>query len=92
MKKLMKFTKDSVKIDPVAETDKIVTWLKKEVAFELHKKGAVLGLSGGIDSSVVLALCVKALGPDKILAVMLPERDSSPESLYLAKCLQSSLV
>ncbi len=87
MKKLMKFTKDSVKIDPVAETDKIVTWLKKEVAFELHKKGAVLGLSGGIDSSVVLALCVKALGPDKILAVMLPERDSSPESLYLAKML-----
>lgn len=87
MKRLMKFTKDSVKIDPVAETDKIVTWLKKEVAFELHKKGAVLGLSGGIDSSVVLALCVKALGPDKILAVMLPERDSSPESLYLAKML-----
>ena len=87
----MKFNKDSIKIDPVAETEKIVTRLKEEIAFKLRKKGALVGVSGGIDSSVVLALCVKAIGSEKVLAVMLPERDSSPDSLSLAKILTNKL-
>ncbi len=87
----MKFTKDSIKIDPAKETKRIISKLKEEIAFVLHKKGAVVGVSGGIDSSVVLALCVKAIGPEKVLAVMLPERDSSPDSLHLAKILTNKL-
>ena len=83
----MNFSKDSIKIDPARETEKIVTKLKSELVQKLHKKGAVLGISGGVDSSVVLALCVKALGNEKILALMLPEKDSSPDSLELAKVL-----
>ncbi len=87
----MKFTKDSIKIDPAKETKRIISKLKEEIAFVLRKKGAVVGVSGGIDSSVVLALCVKAIGPEKVLAVMLPERDSSPDSLHLAKILTNKL-
>ncbi|MEN3007907.1 NAD(+) synthase [Pseudothermotoga sp.] len=50
-------------------------------------KGAVVGVSGGIDSAVVLTLCSKALGSDKVLGLILPERDSSRESVQLAKML-----
>ncbi len=53
----------------------------------LHRKGAVLGVSGGIDSSVCAALCVKAFGTKNVLAVFMPERDSSGESLRLGKLL-----
>lgn len=81
----MKFSKDSIKINPVSETERIVSQLKSGLINTLHKKGAVIGLSGGVDSSVVLALCVKALGNDKVIALMLPEKDSSTESLRLAK-------
>jgi NAD+ synthase len=81
----MKFSKDAIKINPVSETEKIVLQLKSELINTLRKKGAVIGLSGGVDSSVVLALCVKALGNKKVIALMLPEKDSSPESLRLAK-------
>lgn len=83
----MNFTKDSIKIDPAAETERIVSRLRSELVNKLHKKGAVLGISGGLDSSVVLALCAKALGNKKIIALMLPEKDSSPDSLELAKNL-----
>jgi len=85
----MKFTKDLIKIDPVFETERIVKKLKDQVAFKLHKKGAVVGVSGGIDSSVVLGLCVNAFGAERVFALMLPEKDSSPDSLDLAKSLTS---
>jgi len=45
----------------------------------------VAGISGGIDSSVCFALAAKAFGPDRVLGVMLPEKDSSPESEMLAR-------
>jgi NAD+ synthase len=53
----------------------------------LHRRGAVVGISGGVDSSVVLALCTMAFGPKNVLGVILPERESNPESLSLAKLL-----
>ena len=83
----MNFSQDSIKIDPALETEKIVSRLRSELIQKLHKKGAVIGISGGLDSSVVLALCVRALSSDKILALMLPEKDSSPDSLKLAQIL-----
>jgi len=48
---------------------------------EYHYKGAVVGVSGGVDSAVVLKLCIEALGKDRVLGVILPERDSSPDTL-----------
>jgi NAD+ synthase len=84
---MMKFSKDSIKIDPASEVEKIVAGIKTELIFTLKKKGVVLGISGGVDSAVTLALCVRALGAKKIIALMLPEKDSSPDSLELATIL-----
>jgi NAD+ synthase len=46
-----------------------------------------VGISGGIDSSVVLALCVQAFGPERVVGVLLPEGESSPDSAQLAHLL-----
>ncbi len=83
----MTFTKDSIKLDAAEETERIVEKLKNDVVKKLKKRGAVIGISGGIDSSVVLALCAKTFGPEKVLGVMMPESDSNPDSLMLAKKL-----
>lgn len=62
----------------------IVEKMQEDVHYKLKRKGGVVGISGGIDSSVCLALAVKAFGPENVLGVMLPEKDSSPESEQLA--------
>ena len=85
----MNFTKDSINIDPAKEVEKITSKLREDVAKKLKKRGAVVGISGGIDSSVVLALCSKAFGPERVLGVMMPENDSNPDSLELAKKLSA---
>jgi len=73
-------------IDAEAETSRIVTWLRENMR-GLHRSGAVLGISGGIDSSVCLALCVKAFGPERVVPLLLPEKDSDPASEELARML-----
>jgi NAD+ synthase len=73
-------------IDPAAETDRIVAWLRSSMA-GLHRTGAVLGISGGIDSSVCLALCVRAFGPKRVVSLLLPETDSDPVSEELGRML-----
>lgn len=83
----MAFEKDSILIDAKKEAERIINELRNIVAKKLHKRGAVVGVSGGIDSSVVLALCANAFGPEKVLALMMPDKDSSPDSLNLAKKL-----
>jgi NAD+ synthase (glutamine-hydrolysing) len=55
------------------------------------KRGVVIGLSGGIDSSVTAAIAVSALGPDKVLGVSMPSRYSSPASATDAKELAENL-
>lgn len=85
----MNFTKESIKIDPAKEFEKISSKLRDDVAKKLKKRGTVIGISGGIDSSVVLAICAKTFGPDRVLGVMMPENDSNPDSLDLAKKLSA---
>jgi NAD+ synthase len=58
---------------------------------EFRRRGAVLGLSGGIDSSVVAALCVRAFGRDKVLGLFMPERHSSDDALTLGRSVADSL-
>ena len=79
--------KELIKIDPQKETENIISKLKKDMTKILRKRGAVVGISGGIDSSVVLALCAKAFGPNKVLGVMLPEKESSKDNFILARSL-----
>ncbi len=83
----MNYSFDSIAIDAKQESERIIRELREIVAKKLHKRGAVVGVSGGIDSSVVLALCANAFGPNKVLALMMPDKDSSPDSLNLAKKL-----
>jgi NAD+ synthase len=85
------FSADALCIDPAAETDRIAAALRDQVLRRLRKRGVVLGLSGGIDSSVTAALCARALGPDKVFAVLMPEKDSDPESMRLGRLMVESL-
>lgn len=65
--------------------------IRKTVSKRLRKRGAVVGLSGGIDSSVTAAICVRALGKDRVFGLMMPENESSSESLRLGRMLAESL-
>lgn len=87
------FHRDVLKLDPECEVKRIVAWLRRAVFEELKCKGGVLGVSGGVDSAVVLALAVQALGPERILVLLLPEMESSPDSARLARevCRQFDL-
>lgn len=85
----MSFSKDSIKLDAAKTVEEISAKLKEGVVKKLKKRGAVVGISGGIDSSIVLALCAKTFGPGKVLGVMMPEFDSNPDSKALATELAS---
>ena len=73
-----------LEFDLKSTKENIINFIKKYV-YELNKEGAIVGLSGGIDSALVLKLCVEALNPDKVIAVILPERDSNPKNIKDAK-------
>ncbi|MGC8711045.1 MAG: NAD(+) synthase [Leptodesmis sp.] len=81
------FGRHSLDLDVEQECDRLVEGLRQHVHQTLRRQGAVLGISGGIDSSVVLALCVQAFGADRVVALLLPEGESSPDSATLAHML-----
>jgi NAD+ synthase len=83
----MAFSKNDIRIDAGAEVDRIIDGMRQSVGRELHKQGAVIGISGGIDSSVCLALSAKAFGPERVLGITMPESDSNPISALLARKL-----
>jgi len=87
MKKITPFHKDILKIDPAAVTPELVANLRRDVRQTLRRSGAVVGISGGLDSSVVLALCVRAFDPKRVIGIMMPEQDSSRDSIVLARKL-----
>jgi NAD+ synthase len=71
-------------LDAAQEAERLASYLRRDILHTLRRRGGVVGCSGGVDSSVVLALAVRALGTDRVLALLMPERESSPESLELA--------
>ncbi|MDN5291193.1 MAG: synthase [Anaerophaga sp.] len=82
---MKKFTQSILKIDnPEALIDKISQKLKEDVFRRFRRQGGIVGISGGVDSSVTLAIAAQALGPGKVVGVLLPEQDSSPDSKSLA--------
>ena len=81
------FSREWLNIDPEVEVNRICEKLRQSVFETLRKKGGVVGISGGIDSSVVLALIVNAIGSDRVLGILMPERESNPESNRLAQNL-----
>ena len=85
------FSADVLKMDAARISAEIAGQIRDIVLERLNRKGVVIAISGGIDSSVVAALCVKALGTARVLGLMLPEADSSPDSLHFANLLAQSL-
>lgn len=87
----MSFSKAVLDLNHEVEIARITTWLKAQVMGTLKKRGVVLGLSGGIDSSVCAALAVKALGKERVFGLFMPEKHSADESLELGQLLAGSL-
>ena len=74
-----------------AEIDRICAWMRETVLGTLRRRGVVLGLSGGIDSSVVAALGVRALGAERVLGLYLNEGESSAETVELGRLIAKHL-
>src|SRR3989475_3666935 len=91
MKTNLKFSPEVLEIDPATVAHEIETSIREGISQRLKRKGAVLGLSGGIDSSVATALCVRALGKDRVLGLFMPEADSGQDTLRLGRLLADVL-
>jgi NAD+ synthase len=85
------FTREVLRIDASRVAEDVATAIREQVLGTLKRRGAVVGMSGGIDSSTVAALCVRALGPDRVFGLFMPERDSSDDALRLGKLLAEKL-
>jgi NAD+ synthase len=88
---LSKFSPNVLDIDCTKVIAALEVSIREIVFHGLRKKGAVVGLSGGIDSSVTAAMCGRALGKDRVFGIMMPENDSSGDSLSLARLLADVL-
>lgn len=80
----MSFHKNILQIDSAAEVDRLCDFIKKQISY-LKRDGAVIGISGGIDSAICSTLCIRALGEKNVLGLILPEKESSPVSASYAK-------
>ena len=85
------YSNESLKIDTAKESEGIAKKIRNTIAKEVKRKGAVVAMSGGIDSGVVATLCVKAMGKDRVFGLFLPEKDSSDDSLNLGSLLSRKL-
>jgi len=77
----MEFTKDILKIDSEAEAKRICGFIREMTFKNFKGRGAVVGLSGGIDSAVVAELCMRSLGKERVTGLILPEKESNTISL-----------
>ena len=78
------FTAEALAIDADREAGRIAAALRGQLRL-LKRRGLVIGLSGGIDSSASLALAVRAVGAANVFGLFMPENDSDPESLRLGR-------
>ena len=85
------FSASALRLDAAAEVERIARVVSEQVLRQLRRRGAVVGLSGGIDSSLTAALCVRALGAGRVVGLLMPERDSDPESLELGRVIADFL-
>ncbi|MCP3930156.1 MAG: NAD(+) synthase, partial [Bacteroidetes bacterium] len=88
---MTKFSKDILKIDLEQEILRITETIRAIMRNKLKRRGLVVALSGGIDSSVTAALAVKALGPSKVFGLEMPERHSAPDTLSLSSMVARHL-
>ena len=87
----MTFGPEVLALDSATEIRRIGEWIVDALGSRLHKRGLVVAMSGGVDSSVCAALAVRALGPTKVYGLLLPERDSSSHSARRGELLARQL-
>ena len=79
------FVKDLLTIDCQDEVNSISLAIREALSKKLHKRGLVLGISGGIDSSVTAALCVQAVGNKRVIGIQMPECNSAEDTEILSR-------
>ena len=87
----MSFGAEVLALDGSTEIQRISEWMVDSLANRLRRRGVVVAISGGIDSSVCAALAVRALGPERVYGLLLPERDSSSDSARRGELLARHL-
>jgi NAD+ synthase len=80
-----------LQLDCNKEADRIARWIVDVLARRLHRRGLVVAISGGIDSSLCAALAVRALGAKKVFGLLMPERESSEQSTARGRQLAAHL-
>ena len=88
----MPFTKNALNLDPAAETERIVEFIQKNVRQTMRRSGGVVGISGGIDSAVVLALSVRAFGAAKVVAVMMTQTSNNEARADFETAVMQAIV
>jgi NAD+ synthase len=83
--------RDVLAIDPAVVAGRIERTLRDQVLGTLRRRGVVVGLSGGVDSSVAAGLAARALGAERVFGLLMPERDSSPDSMRLGRLAAQAL-
>ena len=78
-------------LDHDREIEGICSRLREILSRDLSRRGLVVAISGGIDSSVSAALSVRALGPERVYGLLLPEQDSSGFSTRRGRALAEHL-
>ena len=79
----MEFTRDILRIAPRSEAERISAFIKSQ-SIAMHREGIVIGLSGGVDSALCAGLSARAIGKNRVLGLLLPDKDSSPQSAEFA--------
>lgn len=87
----MTLTDDVLKLDEAVEVERIAASMRRTLSQEIHRRGFVIAISGGVDSAVCAALCVRAVGAKKVFGLLLPERDSSSQSVTRGKLVAEQL-
>ncbi len=82
---------EALRLDATKEIDRICRAIELAVFQTMRKRGAVVGISGGIDSAVVTALCARALGKDRVLGLFTPDQHSSAETLPLSQSVADAV-
>ena len=88
----MKFHENILEIKNIDEVSKnLQEFIKEQVFDKFKRQGIIIGISGGIDSAVVAYLSTKAIGPERVIGLIMPEKDSDPNSKILAEKIVKKL-